>query len=77
VSAGGADERLDVAGVQLGAAVGEPLVRVGSDECKVGGQVGEVLAGVVDVGDVRRVGVEVTAMVQIQAAPSPRATTCR
>src|ERR1022692_382179 len=59
VSAGGADERLDVAGVQLGAAVGEPLVRVGSDEGKVGGQVGEVLAGVVDVGDVRRVGVEV------------------
>jgi len=56
VLAGCGDDRLNVPGVQVGAAVFEPLRRVGGDEGKVGGQVGEVLAGVVDVGDVGGLG---------------------
>ncbi len=59
VSAGSAGDGPDVAGVGLGAAVFEPLLRVGGDEGKVAGQVGEVLARVVDVHDVGGVRVEV------------------
>ncbi len=58
VGAGGLDDRLDVPGVEFGVPVGQPLRRVGGDEGKVAGQVGEVLAGVVDVGDVGGLGVE-------------------
>ena len=58
VLAGGVDDGADVPGVQLGVAVCQPLRRVGGDEGQVAGQVGEVLAGVVDVGDVGGVGVK-------------------
>ena len=58
VGAGGADERLDVAGVEVFVAAGEPLRRVGSHERQVVRQVGEVLAGVVYVHDLGGVGVE-------------------
>jgi hypothetical protein len=58
VGAGGVDDRIDVAGVEVGVAVSGPLGRVGGDEGEVGGQVGEVLAGVVDACDVGSLGVE-------------------
>jgi hypothetical protein len=49
---GGGDDRLDVPGVELGVAVFEPPVRVGGNEGQVPGEVGPVLTGVPDVGDV-------------------------
>ena len=53
---GGGDDGLDVAGVELVAAVGEPLARVGGDEGEVVRQVGEVLAGVEQVDDLGGLG---------------------
>ena len=57
-SSGRRHDGADVAGVQVGVAVLQPLRRVGGDEGQVSGQVVQVLAGVVDVHDVSGVGVQ-------------------
>jgi hypothetical protein len=71
--AGGGGEGADVAAVQLGEPLGEPFLAMGAEhEFQQPGQVVQVLAGVVEAGDLGGFGECRPARFQIRTAPSPR-----